>query len=444
MEKKELRQIQAQRAAAKDKRRLVISVVGLALCLVVLFQLRVFGDKAEKEGIGQQETKTLYSGMMPDIDFDLLAEVQDSSDSDQVILEPVPFQHLASNAAKLVGSWLYVLGEPQFPFEQVEASAADLRGQPYRLRGELIDARKVLRVAGEESEYWCLGRTDDGELFWFVSLKMPETLFGSDNFVLADGYFFKQYRQKQGEEWVTAPLFVGRALEPSYRAMPPSEVPTPAVLLALKDHPLGTDNDPRQLDEEPALWDMANAARTVSGDPQLLTDAIAETILLDDQTIEELVQNPDIFRGRMFELGGLIREARTVQVPENPLREREMSSAWVRNDFLGDFLLHLKAPGTFDFHPNKGPIVFHGWFLMLWAYVDTNGIPRRAPVFVVVDAEPQESFTPPFAGQIVVMFLGLALVIGLLLFWLIKRDRRASDLALQKLTERRQARRGTS
>jgi hypothetical protein len=223
----------------------------------------------------------------------------------------------------------------------------------------------------------------------------------------------------------------------------PIEAPTPEVLLAIKDQPIGTDNDPRQLDEDPDLWDMANAARTVTSDPALLANAVAEPILLDDQSIEELVKNPGIFRGRMFELGGLIREAGTVQIEENPLREREMSSAWVRNDSLGDFLLHLKAPGQFDFHAKKGPIIFHGWFLKLWAYKDRNGALRRSPVFVVVDAAPQEAHTPPFAGQIVLMFLGFALVIGLLLFWLIKRDRRASDLAMQKLTERRQARRNS-
>lgn len=441
MDKKELRQIQAERASKKDKRRLLMSIMGLALCIVVLFQLKIVGDRADQEGIAQQETQTQYMGMMPEIDLALLDTVKDSGHSDQVILEPVPFQHLASKALGLMGSWLYLLGEPEFPFAEAEASSADLRGKPYRLRGELLDAREVTRVAGEDAEYWCLGRTDQGDLFWFVSLMLPETLFGSDNFVLADGFFFKHYRQKQGEEWLTAPLFVGRALEPSYRAMDPIEAPTPEVLYAIKDHPLGTDNDPRQLDEDPALWDMANAARTVANDPELLAAATADSILLDDKTIEDLVQNPDIFRGRMFELGGLVREARSVQVPENPLREREMSSAWVRNDFLGDFLLHLKAPGKFDFLPDKGPIIYHGWFLMLWAYKDTKEALRRSPVFVVVDAVPQEAYTPPFAGQVVVMFLGFALAIGLLLFWLIRRDRRASDLAMRKLTERRQTRR---
>ncbi|MHC4380684.1 MAG: hypothetical protein ACYSU1_06305, partial [Planctomycetota bacterium] len=345
MERKELRQIQAERAAVKDKRRLVISVVGLALCMVVLFQLKVYGEKAEKEGTTHKDSMTQYEGMLPEIDFELLGKVKDRSTSDQVILEPEPFHHLSSKAKRLIGSWLYVLGEPQFPFDKVEDSSADMRGQPYRLRGELLDAREVTRVAGEDSEYWCLARTDHGDLFWFVSLMMPETLFGSDNFVLADGYFFKQYRQKQDEEWLTAPLFVGRALEPSYRALDPIAAPTPEVLYAIKDQPIGTDNDPRQLDEDPDLWDMANAARTVTHDADLLAGAIAEPLLLDGQSIEDLVQNPSIFRGRMFELGGLIREASTVQLAENPLREREMSSAWVRNDSLGDFLLHLKAPG---------------------------------------------------------------------------------------------------
>ena len=43
----------------------------------------------------------------------------------------------------------------------------------------------------------------------------------------------------------------------------------------------------------------------------------------------------------------------------------------------------------------------------------------------------------------VMMFLGVAMSIGLLLFWLVRRDRRTSQRAMQKMLNRRENRAGS-
>ncbi|MGB0952777.1 MAG: hypothetical protein ACPG31_06110 [Planctomycetota bacterium] len=445
MDRKERRRREAELATKKEKKRLVLAGVGLALCAIVLVQLKLWGDSAQEEESGPTQSSTAYLDFMPEIDFALLASVKDATDSDRTTYERDAFEHLLASARKLITNWLLILGEPEFPFAAAAADASPYRGKPYRLRAKLINARFITLGHGEDELFWCHAETDAGDSFWFVAANPPDTLFGAENYVLADGYFFKHYTYSlQGEDKITAPMFIGPLLAPSFRAAEPATEPSFEYLATLKDHPLGTDTDTLLLNQDPGLWHLANVARTVRQDPALVEAAKANAITIDDKTIEDLVANPGIFRGRMFEFGGKVVRASMVDIPETPLRETRMSSAWVRNDFVGDFLMHAKAPGEFELKVSEGPVIYYGYFLMLWGYDSKDEGPMRTPVFVVIDAQPQEAYTPPFAGQMVVIFLALALALGFWLFILAKRDRAASDASMKKLTERRQARRNQS
>lgn len=436
----------ALEAASKDKKRLVFAVGGLVLCIAVLFMLNKKAQEAENQTNDQiDKTATEYTERLPDLNHEVLSKVKDATEADQVILEPDAFQHLSTNTMIVIGSWYRVLGGT-FDFTKGLEEAPEMRGQLFRLRGELIDARPLTRLEGEEPEYWCHIRTDDGDDFFYVSIIMPTELFTNDNFVLADGYFFKHYRQKLEGEWQTAPLFVGRKLTPSWRRTDPVSEPDMAMLANLKDHPIGTHNKLGLLNELPEMWHLANVAKTIGSNPELLAETIKDPIVLNYDTLKELSENPALNRGRIYKFGGqIVRDsASVVRVGENPLREEKISSAWVRNEYNGDVLVHVKAPGEFDFTKyGQQPTVFHGYFLMLWAYLDTEDVPRRTPVFVVTDSFTEEPYTPPFAGQMVLMFLGVAIGIGALLFWLVQKDRQTSELARQKMLDRRENRSGS-
>lgn len=442
-EKRRLMERKLAEAKHKEKRKLVMSAIGIVICGALIFGVKMKANKASGGRIEQGNAQTDYAGLLPDLDTALLTQIEDASRGNRLTKEQGPFQEVRNAAKALVGSWLYVLGEPSFPFEDGVAGADKHRGQPFRLRGEIVDRREEVNVFKdkEQNEVWWLLRTLEGEHFYFVDISASMEVPMMENFVLADGYFFKYYEKKFEGEWLTAPLFVGRAVQQSFRKVPPTQTPSLTLLSDVQDHPIGTHNNPTKLDTNPYLWHLLNVARSVGYDEELRDKAIEDAIVLDEVTLKALVQNPAIFRGRMFELGGMVREARTSQMGENPLRERNISSAWIRNDLVGTNLTHLKAPGDFDFGANKGPIIYHGYFLMLWAYEDTEKNRLRTPVFVVVDAVAQEKITPPFAGQIVLMFLVIAIVIGLFLYVLIKRDKKASDLAMMHVAERRAARR---
>ncbi|PCJ53056.1 MAG: hypothetical protein COA70_10365 [Planctomycetota bacterium] len=441
-EKRRLLKVKLAEAKHKEKRKLIMSAVGIVLCAVLIFGVNKKAAEMTETEPDSWVQETDYRYLLKDIDPDILAEIKDSTADERRVLEKAPKAAVIKAAKALVGSWLYYLGEPAFPFAAGIEGANHARGKPFRMRGKIVDRREI--GSGEEKEVWWILKTAEGETFRYIDISAADSIELTENFVLADGYFFKYLDMDFEEKSFMAPVFIGRELRPSFAPAVPITEPSLEFLTNVRDHPIGTHNNPTKLDRDPYLWHLLNVARTVGHDKKLHAKAIEDAIVLDENTLKALAKNPAIFRGRMFELGGMVREASKNQLGENPLREENISSAWIRNDLVGTNLTHLKAPGVFDFGENKGPIIYHGYFLMLWAYEDTKKNRLRTPVFVVIDAEAQEKITPPFAGQIVLMFLVIAIVIGIFLFLLIKRDKKASDVALTKVAARRASRRKDS
>ena len=105
MDKKENRRRMAQESAMKDKRRIIMAVVGLAFCFVVLVTLNMKGKKAEADLLTQRnDTRTAISGLLPVLDQAVLAAVKDSTPEECVVLEPAAFRELSTNVRILMGS----------------------------------------------------------------------------------------------------------------------------------------------------------------------------------------------------------------------------------------------------------------------------------------------------------------------------------------------------
>lgn len=407
---------------------------GLLLCIGILVALNWGEEPEEKAASTGADIPNLMA--MPPVDKEQLATVKDSTAAERVIIEPQPFQGLASLAVGLFGGHLLRLGEPDFPFDEGEARAAELRGEPFRMRGRVLDAEVRERVTGKAPEFWCLIETDRGDRAWFASLTVPETLFGSQNYVLADGYFFKYYTQKMGEERLTAPLFVGRSLVASYPVVGPAESPDVTVLAEVKDPALGAEVP---LDER-GLWHLLNVARTVRAEDGGVERAFADARKMEDAVLEDLARAPEVYRGAPFVFGGMVKGRPGFELlGENPLRMERMSTAWLRNNSSGvDTLVQVCAPGEFDFLDPPGTVLFHGWFLQLYSYEDKEGNQRRAPVFVIAKMEGVKGQPDPWAGQVIWVFIGLSLVLGGVMMALVRRDkRRASEFDAQRREKRK-------
>lgn len=440
-ERKERLKLLTMEAEMKEKRRLKLSVMGIIVCGVLIATVQWKAHQAEKGTIDHQPSVTEIGAIMTEPDAEILARI----DHDSNTLEVDAFDEITAAGRALGSSWLYILGEPAFPFEDGQERAAELTGKPFRLRGHIGPKEFIKRTTGAnrgDDQTWWLMRSDEGHLFYYIDVTGEAEIPNATGYVMADGFFLKYYAESLFEGFPDRlPVFLGNPIRASFKLEDPITQPDLGFLNEVRDHPLGTHNDALELNADPYMWHLANVAKNVSLDPELLAEVTKDPLVLDETTIEQLVQTPDIFRGRMFQLGGLVRESSTVKVGENPIRERDISSAWIRNDLVGDFLTHLKAPGTFHFGANEGPIIYHGYFLMLWAYETGKGQKMRSPVFVVVDAKPQEKVTPPFAGQAVMGFMALAIALGLFLVHLARKDKMANAAQMEKLQARRDARR---
>ena len=433
MNRREERLRLAQEASAKEKKRLVLFGAGLVICIGIIVMLNLGPDAEEIAAPPPSDVQG--SVAMPPIDMAALAEVRDETASQRVILESGPFASLLGVSRGLFGSHLAKLGEPVFPFADGEERASELRGSLYRMRGAVVEAEVVERVAGEP-EFWCMIQTDDGGRFWFVSARVPETLFGGQNYVLADGIFYKYYTRTLGELRETAPLLIGRELVASYPVDPPVGTPDTLLLADVRDPEIGYE---APLDER-GLWHLLNVSRTVRGEDGGLERAFAETRSLDDALLEELARTPELYRGLPFEFGGMVRGRPAAdRLGENPLRMEEMETAWLRNNSSSvDTLLYLCAPAGFEFEEPVGAVVFHGWFLQLYAYEDREGNLRRAPVFVVASIEGTTAEPPPWASDVLWGFIGLSVVLAGVMVALIRRDkRRAAEFDAMRRARRR-------
>jgi len=427
----ELASLQAATSAVL-RRRLILIGVSAAVVVATL----IFLQKKKTSGGGPvvaDRTVEQAQLALPELDQALLQQVRDGTLAEQVALEPEPFAHVVKYAPSLLPALLQRLNEPAFPFAADPAGAAALRGQPYRMRGLLLEGELLNRTADSPAEYWTAVRTDDGREFLHVSVLQPEYPFVKGDYVLADGYFYKHHSRLVGGERKTLPLFVGRELQMSMKTLEPATAPDPLVLAQIED-PHITEDLPV---DAAAMWHLANVARTLRGQPEQLERAFASAPWLDVPLLAALNDTPEAYRGAPIRVGGILSRGDTWPAGENPLREAAYSEAWIANSTFGDVRVMLRTPGRFDFDRVQGTWEYRGWFQQMWSYETAKGDRFRVPVFVFADARPLVGKTPAMVGQMTTVLLVIGAVMAVLLFVLVRRDRARANATEKHVLERR-------
>ncbi|TAH39323.1 MAG: hypothetical protein EYC70_00625 [Planctomycetota bacterium] len=433
---RELRQ--AQLALRK---RLVLMVLTLVVLIGFLFAIPKLARPRRVAAPPPEPTQAEVA--LPPLDLQVLAEVRDSTPEERVVLEPEPFAYLLRMSLALLPDHLRMLDEPALPFDAIEHEAAELRGRPFRLRGELLEQRTMTRLPGAPTEHWYRLRDDGGRDFFHVSMRPLAQEF-QEPYFRADGYFFKVYTGsvESGGERVTAPLLVGRELVPSYRRVEPVHEPDFTLLADVRDAQFG---DPTELDQA-GLWHLLNVAVALRSDPQRLARAFEGAPELNRTLLEtQMLESPALFRGRPMLLpGSVVGDSVRYEVGlENPLRLDAITHAYWGNLSLGKQPVHLIGPGRFPMAAQPGESGqrrFYGWFLQLESAIDKEGNARLYPVYVVADARQIPLESPAFLHTAVIVFFGVAALLALFMIVLVVRDKRRSATFEVERTQRRHKR----
>lgn len=428
---------QMQATHKRDRNRLGFLAVTLAIVLFAYFQIGKAKSDHKPETTDYFNIESVIS--LPPIEQDLLVMVKDDSDMERRILEPEPFRHLARMSQALHAGHLRSLGEPALPFALLKSDPANHRGKAFRVRGELLDTDITTRSPGAPQEFWCRLRTDQGEEVLFVSMKVPDDLFGAENYVRADGFFFKNYTWSIGGEQYTAPLLIGREIVPSWRESGALEGIDLMLLNTVRDHRLGESED---LDEA-ALWHLLGHARWMQENDDLCKEVFDRAPEMDLDFLKQLAAEPELFRGKPIQVPGRVPDNSSYRwgeiAGENPLR-----ATWLRYGYLGnlafsDHPILLVGTDEMDFSGNRGRWYF-GYFLQLKGYIDRENNPRRAPVFVVCGYREADRSTPPIVAEMIWWFIGIGVAAGAFMFWAAASDRKSARAAAVALSERRRNR----
>jgi len=421
-----------------EKIRLISFFVGLVVVGAIVLQLN---STAQEEADSQDRTAPAQETAvaLPPVDKIALELVKDETLSEQLILESDAFASLARMSRALLPGHLKAVGEPTFPFDANE-NPAELRGEPFRIRGELIHATAMVRGPNIPEEFWCQIRTDTGHDIYFVSMQIPTVLFGAENYVVADGYFFKNYAQRIEGERLTAPLFVGRSLRPSVRLADPVHALDPVILADVKDTAFSVEEDL----EHDGFWHLMNYTHHLSLDDARFNSEFQQADHLNRTLIAAIAKDPELYRGKAVRLYGRPADAWSIAAPDNAVGLSHLSHAYLSKYELGDQLLRVVAPGSLMLNDLGLDHELLGYFLQLWSYEDKENRARRAPVFVVAGSKHRSINRAEIEGEITLLFSGVAIGLAALLIYLAKRDRRNSERAATSLLNRRQSRRKKS
>lgn len=147
------------------------------------------------------------------IDRELLSQVRDATRVERLVREPEPYAHLLTQARRLTPGDMEALGIRPLDFDAVFADPAKFRGDPFRVKGTLVDLEVVRGRVWQEVRGTLRDR--EGRLVAFTVLEDPKVRPG--DVVRLDGFFFKIAAvEVEPGRYEDAPLLVGKRLVRSF------------------------------------------------------------------------------------------------------------------------------------------------------------------------------------------------------------------------------------
>jgi preprotein translocase subunit YajC len=380
----------------------------------------------------------------PEIRVELLrATARDGTPEERLLIEPDVLR-LAFADTRLVNDRLF---EPMGGGPLLPDTVRELVGSPDPARGQLFRAHGW---ADQLSSYEAAGdlpahtrgrlRLEDGGHAFFAVLGVPEGGLVEDDFVRVDGIFTEVVR-REGDSpgsWIEGPLLVGPRAVSAYPRLGPVTELDPASFDEVTD-----DSIAEGISGQPfyPYWELVAYVRDL---PENAVDW-SQTPVLDRETMAALAMDGASFRAKPVRLPvSQIMDSWVQAQKDNPLRIERLTEGWIGNEqWFGpaNGVIRYVSPFVRPDIRRKDEVLARGFFLKNLAYEPSKGGVAIAPFFVMQTLETYTPVEDTAWRKILMGFTGFLVLLGVLIFVLLRRDRRRSAELQEELLARRRARR---
>lgn len=468
---------EAARMARRDRFR----ILGLTVSALLIGALYLYSQArtlAEQEKLNQESASSVPTPeeTVQQIPFDqpeVLAQIEDATEAQQEFLESAPLKEVFSYAKLQTRRALESAGMRTLDAEvsgELMAAPSSHRLDPILLRGQILQVSERQGSDGSRSGWIGSVLTDDGSLGYFLvqdaprlegDPSAPQSLRPGD-YIRVDGIFHKVYRaavpNAMGSETLesaSGPLVLGFRASPSTPAVPAADEFTEewaqALLLGL-DSVL--DDEVSRTFEKDAFdlqqWGLMAYAQMKGAETDW--DAAAE---LNQEVLSQIYEDGDAFRGTPFRVPVSINlDTYSTSVEDNPLRLDRVTQGWIGNNnwkgsvktikWVGPFIRRdlLRTQGLKGADDPHRYVQAKGYFFRNILFSNKSGEPRRSPVFVLHDLEVFQLKGSNPVAPIALVIVGATIFMVIVIFLLLRADRRKSARLREDMVRRRRKREG--
>jgi hypothetical protein len=430
---------------AKEKRRFGLMAVGAVVLVIAVVSIQMSGSLREKERLAdfQPPFEPLQTEVsVPKIDVAKLEAVAaDALPQQRVVLSAEALAAGFEESRQVYDSVYEALGGRELTAALVAQILADpkaMRGQLFRLRCTVEELRQMNNPTDvDRPRNFVRGRLEDGATVYFAVADFIGDAPGAGEFVRMDGLFVRVHNEEIEGQWREAPLFVGQRMVPSFEKRAPVKELRPERFANVKDD--SVDGGLHGLDED-ERWDLLSYVKNLEpGEVDWNSVPV-----LDNTTISDIFRDGSPWRCKPVR----VPVARMLHVwtqaqPENPLRMETMVEGWFgRGDWVGQAKVARFIAPMESIPPNvRKDVIINAFFYKNLAYTPKNGGAAIAPFFVVESL--QEFVAPEPVGLRQLAYIGVGTLggLGVLLLFLLRRDRaRTAELEAELLRRRRERR----
>ncbi len=389
---------------------------------------------------------------VPELSAEILAEANDQSRTARLQTEMEPLKHLLEESLRVTPGVAQKLGMPSEP-----VPVAHLRDDPNRYRGKLLWYKGQLEYLSDPKPghpvptynyYEGRLKTSEGNQVLFAFSLPPSEDVVIGDWVRIEGFFLKLRDAHLPVALDMAPMLVGPAIVKAYADWEAIEAIDPAVLARVRDGHwdgnefVGGPDTEKMLSEsqDVPLWHVASYALHRNEQLTLEQKRAVPTFVTKEQF--EKFKRGKILRGTPMRLLGTFVEGRIMPAHVNPLGIEAWTEVWIQVRDLGGKTIPVWIAGRIDHDWKRNqPAVCNAYFFKGYRYPTAEGEERWTPLFVAASLErfvlPGNSLTNP----ITFAFVGLVSIVGIVFFFMWRRDRRQSSRHADLLVNRRRRRR---